>query len=98
MGKFLEELKDNEELRDNFLAQNTMDMAYEVAKPYLEENFSEDDFNTEMIRLAKDIVEKDGLSDEMLESVQGGTEEQKGIIQRAMVAEAAARGDFKKFV
>ena len=94
MGKFLEELKDNEELRDDFLAQNTMGMAYEVAKPYLEENFSEDDFNTEMIKLAKDIVEKDGLSDEMLESVQGGTENQNDIAAITAVAEAAERGDF----
>lgn len=94
MGKFLEELKENEELRDDFLAQSSMNGAYEVAKPYLEENFSEDDFNTEMIGLAKDIVEKDGLSDEMLQAVQGGTEGKvmDDTFAIATVAEASLNG------
>lgn len=90
MGKFLKELKDNEELRDDFLAQNSMSGAYEVAKPYLEDDFSEDDFNTKMIELAKDVVEKDGLSDEMLAGVQGGTEEMKPQEIFAIVVEKNA--------
>lgn len=92
MGNFLKELKDNEELRDDFLAQNSMSGAYEVAKPYLEDDFSEDDFNTKMIELAKDVVEKDGLSDEMLAGVQGGTEKQKTSETLAIVTEAAVNG------
>jgi|GEM_PF-1428113 len=92
MGNFLEELKDNEELRDDFLAQNSMSGAYEVAKPYLEDDFSEDDFNTKMIELARDVVEKDGLSDEMLAGVQGGTEEIKTPEILAIVVEAAGDG------
>lgn len=73
MENFLNELNENETLRESFLAQSSMGDAYEVAKPYLGD-MSSDEFSNEMIGLAKNIVEKDGLSDEMLASVQGGCE------------------------
>lgn len=78
MENFLDELNENETLREEFLAQSSMDGAYEVAKPYLGE-MSEDDFSNEMIGIAKNIVEKDGLSDEMLASVQGGITENEAV-------------------
>lgn len=75
MEDFLNELNENETLRESFLAQSSMSDAYEVAKPYLGD-MSSDEFSDEMIGLAKNIVEKDGLSDEMLASVQGGCEDE----------------------
>ena len=73
MEGFLNELTENERLRELFLAQNSMDGAYSVAKPYLGE-ISKDEFSREMTGLARNIVESGELSPESLESVSGGKE------------------------
>ena len=73
MENFLNELNENEALRDDFLAQSSIDDAYEVAKPYLGD-LSEEDFSKEMIGLAKNISGNDELDEEALESIQGGVE------------------------
>ena len=73
MENFLDELNSNEELRDAFLAQDSMSGAYEVAKPHLD-GISEEEFNSEMISLAKNIVKNDELDDNTLESIQGGVD------------------------
>ncbi len=71
MENFLNELNSNEALRDAFLAQDSMSGAYEVAKPHLD-GISEEEFNSEMINLAKNVVRNDELDDNALESIQGG--------------------------
>ena len=44
MEKFLDCLTENEDLRSFFLMQNSIDGAYEVAKPFLDENMTKDKF------------------------------------------------------
>jgi len=75
MENFLDELNENEILRDDFLAQTSIAGAYEIAKPYLDEGVTEEDFNSEMVNLAKNIVNNDELDETALENVQGGCED-----------------------
>ena len=72
MEKFLNELTENDELRALFLQQETIEQAYAVAKPYLEDDMTLEEFSEEMQNLARNIIESGSLTDEMLEQVSGG--------------------------
>lgn len=72
INSFLDELKTNKELAEKFLAQkDSVDGAYNVAKPYLS-GMSKDEFSREMEKLAQKILESGELSPEALEAVSGG--------------------------
>ena len=72
MEKFLDCLTEDEDLRSFFLMQNSIDGAYEVAKPFLDEDMTKDKFSKEMTGLARNIIESGELSDDKLSNVAGG--------------------------
>ncbi|MDQ5984095.1 MAG: hypothetical protein RUMPE_01127 [Eubacteriales bacterium SKADARSKE-1] len=92
MESFLNELTENERLRELFLAQNSMDGAYSVAKPYLS-GMSKDEFSREMTGLARNIVESGELPPEALESVSGGA-----MKPWDMIGKLAAFGGLESFI
>lgn len=72
MEKFLDCLTENEDLRSLFLMQNSIDGAYEVAKPFLDEDMTKDKFSKKMTGLARNIIESGELSADKLSNVAGG--------------------------
>ncbi len=71
MENFLNRLTEDEDLRSLFLAQDTIDGAYSVAKPYLED-ITKEEFAKEMVGLARNIIETEPLSQEELKTIGGG--------------------------
>lgn len=74
MEKFLMNLSENADLREEFMKQTTAEGAYRVAKPYLDANMDQETFITNLLNVAKSIedAETHEMSEDDLAAVSGG--------------------------